>query len=300
MSQCAKQVVGRVNGPLHITSGDRAGEALAEAGLDGDILVWHDLLYEGPRLPGWPGDDTLRRRACFIEEMTGGGLARSEVLHTFKNQYGRIEQLPGDAEIVLWFDACLFDQSMLVHLISCLHHRGITRNVLLLCIGSFPGIEPFNGLGQLDGPQLASCYHLKKPMNREQFRYGLEVDRVFSEGDLQQAAILAAQKKPPLAWVPAALRRWLQEEPDPETGLGRLEAMALDAVRCGRKKPWDIFNRVAAMETPPQFWGDTTLWAKINGLADRNPPLVRINGPQPRLPQWFSKVELHRFDITPC
>ena len=289
-----------MNGPLHITSGDRAGDALAEAGLEGEILVWHDLLYEGPRTPGWPEDETLERRARFVEELTGGGLTRSEILRTFASQYGRLAALEPEAEIVLWFDACLFDQSMLVHLISCLHHLELSRRVLLLCIDRYPEIEPFIGLGQLDGSQLAACYPLKKPLNREQVRFALEVDRVFADGDLRQAAALAALKDPLLAWVPAALRRWLQERPDPGTGLGRLEAMALEAIREGMTRPWDIFARVAALETPPQFWGDTTLWAKINGLAERNPPLVRISGPQPRLPQWFSDIEMHRFDIRPC
>ena len=41
----------------------------------------------------------------------------------------------------------------------------------------------------------------------------------------------------------------------------------------------EIFSTVAADDTPPQFWGDITLWAKINALADRTPPLVRIEGP---------------------
>lgn len=289
-----------MSSPLHITSGDRAGEALAGAGLEGEILVWHDLLYDGPRTPGWPDNDALGRRAVFIEEMTAGGLSRSEVLDTFISQYGRIADLPSDAEIVLWFDACLFDQSMLVHLVSCLHHQGITNNVQLLCIDRFQGIEPYIGLGQLDSAQLGSCYHLRQPVSDIHFDFSREVDIVLAERDLNRAAALSRWEEAPLRWVPAALRRWLQEEPDPKTGLGRLEAMALEAVRRGCLQPWDIFNHVAAAETPPQFWGDTTLWMKINGLADRRPPLVRIEGPTPRLPQWIDGPDLQEFEISSC
>jgi hypothetical protein len=91
--------------------------------------------------------------------------------------------------------------------------------------------------------------------------------------------------------------RWLPEQPDPATGLGRLERLALEAIRGGCKTPWKIFSTVAEDDTPPQFWGDTTLWAKINALADRNPPLVRIHGPTERLPQWRSTVDLNHFEI---
>ncbi len=286
--------------PLHITSGDRSGEALAEAGLPGEILVWHDLLYDGPRTPGWPDSDMLQRRSLFIEEITAGGLTGREVLYTFERQYEQISKLPTETPVVLWFDACLFDQSMLVHLLSCLAFKGVTRQVMLLCIDHFPGIEPYIGLGQLDPAQLLSCYDTRRTVSASQFRFAGEVDRVFAGQDLKLAETIARQKKAPVKWVPAALRRWLQEQPDPDTGLGRLEAMALEAVRRGCRKPWEIFSNTAAAETPPQFWGDTTLWTKINGLADRRPPLVRIEGPRTRLPQWGGEFNLQEFEVTPC
>lgn len=31
---------------LHITSGDIAGESLKRSGVDGEVFVWHDILYE--------------------------------------------------------------------------------------------------------------------------------------------------------------------------------------------------------------------------------------------------------------
>lgn len=87
------------------------------------------------------------------------------------------------------------------------------------------------------------------------------------------------------------------ERPDMITGLGRLESLALAAIRAGCETPGKIFSSVAAADTPPQFWGDTTLWAKINGLADRVPPLVQIEGPADRLPQWETQVPLKEFRI---
>jgi hypothetical protein len=109
---------------------------------------------------------------------------------------------------------------------------------------------------------------------------------------------LANATEAPLPWGPAAVSRWLRERPDPATGLGQLERLALDAIRSGCETPGAIYASVAAADTPPQFWGDTTLWAKINALADRHPPLVRIEGPADRLPQWESVVDLNRFRIT--
>jgi hypothetical protein len=216
-----------------------------------------------------------------------------------RNQYRQLATAGSYERIVLWFDACLFDQSMLAHVLTCLAHQGL-HQVDLLCIDEFPGIEPFNGLGQLQPEQLASLYRDRGPISAEQFAFAVAVDRAFARQDKALFRDLAAMSAPPLPWVPAAVNRWLQEQPDPATGLGRLESLALAAIRSGWTTPGDIFAAVAAADGPPQYWGDITLWGKLNGLADRVPPLVTISGPLARLPQWESPVPLSEFRITVC
>lgn len=288
---------------LHITSGDVAGAALAESDLPGEILVWHDVLYDGPRASGWPTDDILKKRAVFLAEMTGGGLNLDEIRTTLDEQYGRLgriagyETISGDERIVLWFDGCLFDQSMLVHILACLAHLQKTH-VELLCIDSFPGIKPYNGLGQLSPDQLFAQYESRQPVTDEQFAFALRVEQAFADQDLKAMAELSRAGDVPIPWIPAAVRRWLEELPDRQTGLGKLERLALEAVGAGCEKPWQIFKQVAAADTSPQYWGDITLWQKINGLADREPPLVSIDGPAPRLPQWKSELLLNDFRIS--
>jgi hypothetical protein len=285
-----------MSGTLHITSGDCAGERLEKSGLPGEVFVWHDILYEGPRNPGWPDEDTLNARVVFLEESTAGGLDRQYVLQTLHHQYHKLAQAVQDNPILLWFDACLFDQSMLAHILTCLRHRS-ARGVELLCVDAFPGIEPFHGLGQLRPDQLAPLYDHRQPVTDAQFQFAIHVDEAFATQDFSALTELAQARDAPLPWIPAAVNRWLQERPDPVTGLGRLEQLALEAIRAGCETPWKIFTSVAGADTPPQFWGDITLWAKINALAEREPPLVKIAGPKCRLPQWESNVLLNDFKI---
>jgi hypothetical protein len=285
-----------MSGTLHVTSGDCAGDRLAKSTIPGEVFVWHDMLYDGPRNPGWPDAGTLDARAQFLEQVTGGGLSRKHILDTLKSQYQKLAAAADYECIVLWFDACLFDQSMLAHILACLLHQGIVK-AELLCVDAFPGIVPFNGLGQLIPSQLASLYDQRRPVTNSQFQFAKLVDLAFASQDLTLLDELSRRANAPLPWVPAAVTRWLQERPDPATGLGRLESLALEAIRGGCENPNEIFSTVAAADTPPQFWGDITLWAKINALADRTPPLVRIDGPAERLPQWKSPVDLNHLKI---
>lgn len=281
---------------FHITSGDSAGEELAKSGIPGEVFVWRDILYEGFRRPGWPDELTLIARARFLEKSLAGALDKDLILKTLQDQYQKLADAASHNHIVLWFDACLFDQSMLAHILTCIALQG-SRNVELLCVDEFPGIEPFHGLGQLQPEQLASLYADRRPVTGEQFRFASIVDEAFATQNTAMLTKLSKWPQAPLPWVPAAVLRWLQEQPDPATGLGRLESLTLAAIHAGCDTPEKIFTHVAAADTPPQFWGDTTLWTKINGLADRTPPLVKIEGPTDRLPQWESQVAFEDFKI---
>jgi len=283
---------------LHITSGDIAGDSLAKSGIPGDVFVWHDILYDGPRKPGWPDDQTLDARARFLEESTGEGLSRRYVLETLKAQYAKLETASGYDMLVLWFDACLFDQSMLCHILTCMRVLGMEK-VDLLCIDAFPGIEPYHGLGQLSPEQLASVYGQRQPLKTDQFLFAERVDRAFALQDQFAFKKLSGIAEAPLPWIPAAVKRWVEEQPDRLTGLSRLEKLALEAIRSGCRTLSEIFSAVSARETPPQFWGDITLWEKINALADREPPMVKIEGPKNRLPQWEGIADFKRFRVYP-
>ena len=168
-----------MGGTLHITSGDCAGSSLVKSGIFGEVFVWRDILYDGPRNPGWPDDAIIDARARFLEQATAGGLIREHILDTLHRQYRKLTTAADYERIVLWFDACLFDQSMLVHILACLLHQGIQK-AELLCVDAFPGIVPFNGLGQLQPPQLASQYDRRRPVTDAQFQFAKVADEAFA------------------------------------------------------------------------------------------------------------------------
>ncbi|MHC4874210.1 MAG: DUF1835 domain-containing protein [Planctomycetota bacterium] len=282
---------------LHITSGDIVGGSLTKSGIPGEVFVWHDIMYEGPRNIGWPTGETLLARAAFIEETTGGGLDQSLVIETFRAQYQKLKEVSNFDSVILWFDACLFDQSMLVHILSCLHHLEFIENINLICIDNYPGIDPYNGVGQLSPEQLKDSFGREVKVTDKQFCFAVSVDKAFALQDKEVFIKLSEMTDAPVQWIPAAVKRWLQELPDPETGLGRLESLALVAVSAGNETPAEIFKYTANADTKPQYWGDTTLWQKINNLAGCTPPLVVIDGPENRLPQWESDVLLDKFRV---
>ncbi len=283
---------------LNITSGDCAGRILEDSGVPGAVVVWHDILYDGPRRPGWPDEEALSARATFLEGQTGGGLKRAQILATLRAQYQVLIDAIPSTLVRLWFDACLFDQSMLVHVLTCLDVRGVGP-VELICVDSFPDIVPYHGLGQLTPDQLASQIDRRFAVSGEQFDFAREVDAAFAEKKIPALTALSRLATPALPWIPAAASRWLEELPDNSSGLGKLQRLALDAIRSGCEVPSTIMKAVAEADTPPQYWGDSTLWAKINELAERKPPLVEIKGPGKHLPQSMALGDVDEYRVGP-
>ncbi len=279
---------------LHITSGDCAGELLEKSGIGGTVLVWHDLLYEGIRPTGRPDAQALIKRAEFISNYTGGGLSMEDVLSALLCQYRDIERIKAH-KIILWFDACLFDQSMLAHILCCLEDE-IRDQVYLLCVSEFPGIKPFNGLGQLSPEQILSLEGKEVSVTPEQFAYAQEVEIAFASQDQKLLTQLAQDNNPALPFIPAAAARWLEETAPANGKYGKLKTLTLQTLADGVLSPIEIFKSVSNKDHSPQYWGDTTLWREINLLADED--CLTITGPADRLPQWGNPKNLGDYKVT--
>ena len=111
---------------LHVTNGDSTVMTLKELGID--ALPWRDALHEGPVVPG---RSDLRARAM------GGDPAEFEARDRALADH--------DGDIVLWFEADLYDQLQIAEILSRLEGR----EVALRQIGEHVGIAHFGGLGEL-------------------------------------------------------------------------------------------------------------------------------------------------------
>jgi hypothetical protein len=278
---------------IHITGGDSSAEMLRKSGLDGDILVWRDLLYDGPRTPGWPSPSALKKRATFLTDSSEGAPTEEQVLKMLQKQYSELESSAKIPEApLLWFDACLFDMAMLAHILTCWRCLG-RSDIELIVVDEFEGIERYHGLGQLTPEQLASFFPTKQRVTDAQFALAEEADMAFAFQDERRLEALADRSDAAIRWLPAAAQRWIREGGSFKV----LEHLILEALDRGAQNPVEVFKMASASDTPPQYWGDTTLWAKINAMASQPSPQITLSGPQPRLPVWPSGIDLKAFKI---
>ena len=261
---------------LHVLNGDATRLSLERSGVPGIFAVWADALHEGP-VPG--GLSATELRELRVRHFAAILQAPVDELRAMVTAWDEgLERYGEHDEVVFWFEHDLFDQLILIrhlHWLSTLR-RGSTR-FSLICIGSFPGISNFTGLGELTPEQLATLFPQRAAISGAQIALGAETWNRFRAPTPHAFAQLLHDDTNSLPFLAGAVRRHLEDYPSQSTGLSRSERQMLEAIARGAASFGEIF--VACQRTEERvYMGDTTFRAILNGLARARNPLVSFNG----------------------
>lgn len=249
---------------LTLTNGDVAASILAEAGQDGRILPWRDILHEGP-LSAAPLTDHSMLRSAYLAarfgldpvELAADFAARDAVIRGHRH-FDRIE---------IWLEHDLYDQLQLLQILAFLADEGRVEGVLLVQADDF--------LGNETPATILRLAERARPVDHRLLADAAAIWRDLAAptpepvaGRLASGAGLAA-----FPHMARALVRFLEELPDPHAGLGRTERKLLELLADGPRRPGKLFADVLAAE-PAAFMGDWSFFRLIDDLAGAPEPLV--------------------------
>ena len=262
---------------LHVLNGDATRAIMERSDIPGTYTVWADVLHEGP-VPGDVDDTQFRDvRLRFLEAMdrwVGADEGRAQ----YEAWDAQLASFAEYDEVVLWFEHDLFDQLILIRHLDWFARRDHGRTtVSLICIGDFPGLEGFAGLGQLSPDQLASLLGTRQRVRVRQTELGRAAWRAFTSSDPTSIERVLDRDTSALPFLGGALVRFLEEYPSVESGLPRTERQILDGLTRGITTPVDLFLDSQKLEERI-FMGDATFWLRLEGLASGPRPLIRLIG----------------------
>src|ERR1700722_3381456 len=139
---------------LHILNGDSTAQTFAETGLEGDVLVWREVLSEGPLIENITSAEFWRGRLEWISKTFDEAHYQQNVL----NELARLED-PYD-EINLWFEFDLHCQVNMLGVMNYIQQKtDLSRPAIyLICPDDYPGKEDFRGIGELNAGELEYLY----------------------------------------------------------------------------------------------------------------------------------------------
>lgn len=261
---------------LHITDGESVAGTLRESEVPGDVSVYGDLMYEGAA-PADLDDEAWREaRARF---MGGADYASLEEARQYlKACEDSLAAFSRHDEVVIWLDHRLSDQLILIKVLDWFSRRDLGRVKLsLICIGRYPGMDYFLGLGALTADQLASLVDTRLPVSEAQYRTARTAWKAFTSPDPTEIERFISTDTSVLPFVAVALRRHLEQFPSTDNGLSRTERQALSVLReKGSLSGARLFVAVQRQEDPV-FMGDGSFYRVMADLSKARHPLVEIS-----------------------
>ena len=263
---------------LNITNGDSAAGTLSEAGIEGKIVPWRDVLHEGPVDSSLSLEELSKQRARFIAEQGWDDFAH--VSGNFAERDRVIQHLDYFDEIVLWFEDDLYDQLQLIQLLD-FFAGGAARGKKLSIIVVDGYIPP------LTGAELKALDKKRQQATPAQLALGQKAWRAFGSSDPTSILPLLEGDTSVLPYLARALTRHLEEFPSTDSGLSRSEREALTVVAEGHDTPVRAFLEVAKKQDSI-FLGDIVFYSYLQRLSEGADPLLTwkdgttIIAPDPR------------------
>ena len=268
---------------LHVTNGDCARVLMERSGLPGTFIAWPDVLHDGPT-PLVSGDEwnQLRSRYLASDELGEPGASFDDVLGKYRERDAALEAYAEHDEVVFWFEHDLFDQLLLIRHLWWL--RGKTGPRCSLVCGQ-------DYLGLLKPEAFPPLFEARKPITASQVRIGTRAWEAFCAPDPMGLMAFAAAEHAEYAeyaelpYLPAAIRRHLEEFPSTANGLARSEQQILQVLSEGTRTPDEAFIEASRLEEHI-FMGDLSFGMIVRRLTEGPRPLLKADvQPRPgRLP----------------
>ncbi|MBN9021278.1 MAG: hypothetical protein J0H08_04120 [Rhizobiales bacterium] len=247
---------------LIITNGDTAGELLAAAGVDADILPWRDVLHEGPIVGGGLDHSTAVRSAFLAGRF---GMEPGEIAAEFAERDAVLRNHAAYETVELWFEHDLYDQLQLLQVLSFFADAGRSEGLRL--------VQADDYLGAQTPETILRFAERARSLDEDALDFA---DMLWADLAMPTPEAVVRRIEEPdeaLPFAAPAMHRFLDELPAPDNGLGRTEAAALSRLTEATQSAIDLFRRTTAAEDAA-FMGDLSFFLMLHDLADCPAPLI--------------------------
>ncbi len=268
---------------LHIADGESVAGTLRESGIPGAVSIYGDLMFEGPAPAGLDAESWREARARFIARV--GYATLDEARKYLKACEDTLTAFSRHEEVVLWLSHTLSNQLILIKVLDWFSRQELGAvKISLICVGRYPGMDRFVGLGQLHANQLVSLADTRLPVGEAQYRTARAAWNAFTSPNPTEIERFIATDTSALPFIASALLRHLEQFPSADNGLSRTERQTLSILRDqGSLSGPELFVAVRDLEEQV-FMGDASFYKIVADLSEAQHPLAQITDtPQQRL-----------------
>lgn len=231
---------------LHLLNGDATATVMEQAGLEGDVAVWREMLCEGPTVKDVGSADFWQTREQYFNS-----IGINNYREYFGSQWQTIECFNEYDEVILWFEFDLFCQ---INMIAALHylagHREDGTKISLVCVGAEPGYDKLMGLSELPAKDYASLKFHRWELEPVHLEQASGVWQAYNNPDLAKLVPWQYEvDKRVFKYLPAAIKKHLERFPSSLNGLNEIEQQMLELIATGEHTSRSIIGAMLQWQT---------------------------------------------------
>ncbi len=212
---------------LHITNGDDFSRKIGELEIHGDIIVWREMLCEGPTYATLDTDEFFNLRKDYLSNTYN--ISANDYESQFIEELKKLTIANGYDEIVLWFEFDLFSHINMLAVISHLLENKKNIPVNLVCSKRLENEKEFSPLSQLPLKHLKNHYDARIPLDQDDLETAALMWQLYN-GDNPQKLISHIKKKTNFEYLSSCIRAHIERFPNTITGINTLERNVLKLI----------------------------------------------------------------------
>lgn len=208
---------------LHIVNGDSLNEKMLELDLLGKVVVWRELLCEGPTQQE-VNKDFFKLRKKFLRKAYD--ISAENYEERFVAEIRRLKSMKDYDKVVLWFEFDLFCHINMLAAISLITEKNKDIPLYLVCSKKLEGDREFQPLSQLSTDSLRNHFENRIQLNTDD----IEVANLIWELYCGNNPLLLKphiKKNTNFEYLSSCIRAHVERFPNSITGLNSLERNVL-------------------------------------------------------------------------
>ena len=214
------------NKTLHIVNGDSLAEQMQELNLPGELVIWRELLCEGPTQKE-VDQEFFKIRKKYLKKTYD--ISAENYDERFISEVKKLKSLKNYDNVVLWFEFDLFCHINMLAAISCLSEKEHQAPISLVCSKKLKGEKEFQPLSQLNIKELNNHYENRIELNSEDIEVALLIWELYC-GNNPMKLKPQIKVKTNFEYLSSCIRAHIERFPNSITGINTLEKNVLKLI----------------------------------------------------------------------
>ncbi len=242
-----------MNKTIHVLNGDSTAQNLAKSSIKGTVVVWREMLCEGPLCKDVGSDEFWKKRYVFFEKELG--ISKLVYFDRTIKEIIKLEDLSACKEVVLWFEYDLFCQVNL--LAACTYLvKNFRKDVKfsLICVGRVQGKESLQSLSEYSPLEYENLFENRAKLTKNNLLFANDCWNVYVKNNEEEMKQFNFNKSSKFHYLQQAIHQHLQRFPN-EIGLNQIENKILETIHSKALTENEIVNILLIWQQEDTIYG---------------------------------------------